>query len=135
MTFEISLFGTFLSSIFHPATAATPSAAPAGAPATQAAAPATPADAAAAAPAAPVDIDAVLTGLAAQNCPNLNWNESIVDLLTLLALASPLDAREKLAAEHGYTGSTDDSAAMNIWLIKEVRAKLAANGGKVPAGL
>lgn len=131
----MSIFGTILSSIFHHANAATPSAAPAGTPATQAAAPATPADAAAAAPAAPVDIDAVLTGLAAQNGQNLNWKESIVDLLKLLGLDSSLDARKKLAAELGYTGSTDDSAAMNIWLIKEVRAKLAANGGKVPAGL
>ncbi|GAN68045.1 DUF3597 domain-containing protein [Acetobacter orleanensis] len=131
----MSIFGTILSTIFHHANAATPSAAPADAPATQAAAPATPADAAAAAPAAPVDIDAVLAGMAAQNGQNLNWKESIVDLLKLLGLDSSLDARKKLAAELGYTGSTDDSAAMNIWLIKEVRAKLAANGGKVPAGL
>lgn len=131
----MSIFGTILSSIFHHANAATPSAAPAGAPATQAAAPATPADAAAAAPAAPVDIDAVLTGLAAQNGQNLNWKESIVDLLKLLGLDSSLDARKKLAAELGYTGSTEDSASMNIWLIKEVRQKLAQNGGTLPAGL
>lgn len=131
----MSIFGTILSTIFHHANAATPASAPAGAPATQAAAPATPAEAAAVAPAAPVDIDAVLSGLAAQNGQNLNWKESIVDLLKLLGLDSSLDARKKLAAELGYTGSTDDSAAMNIWLIKEVRAKLAANGGKVPAGL
>jgi hypothetical protein len=29
----------------------------------------------------------------------------------------------------------NDSAAMNIWLHKQVMAKLAANGGKVPADL
>ncbi|OAG76399.1 hypothetical protein Amal_02172 [Acetobacter malorum] len=136
----MSIFGTILSTIFHHANAATPSAAPADAPAdapaTQAAAPsASPEAAAAAAPAAPVDIDAVLTGLAAQNGQNLNWKESIVDLLKLLGLDSSLDARKKLAAELGYTGDTNDSASMNVWLIKEVRAKLAANGGKVPAGL
>ncbi|MFT8307531.1 DUF3597 domain-containing protein [Acetobacter malorum] len=132
----MSIFGTILSTIFHRANAATPSDAPADAPATQAAAPsASPEAAAAAAPAAPVDIDAVLTGLAAQNGQNLNWKESIVDLLKLLGLDSSLDSRKKLAGELGYTGDTNDSASMNVWLIKEVRAKLAANGGKVPAGL
>ncbi|MCX2559964.1 DUF3597 domain-containing protein [Acetobacter farinalis] len=129
----MSIFGTILSSIFHHASAATPSAAPADASAAPAAA--SSASAAAAAPAAPVDIDAVLTGLAAQNGQNLNWKESIVDLLKLLGLDSSLDARKKLAAELGYTGDTEDSATMNVWLIKEVRQKLAANGGKVPADL
>jgi hypothetical protein len=40
-----------------------------------------------------------------------------------------------LAGELGYTGDTNDSAAMNIWLHKAVMVKLAANGGKVPANL
>ena len=34
--------------------------------------------------------------------------------------------------ELGYTGDTNDSASMNIWLHKQVMAKLAANGGKLP---
>ena len=34
-----------------------------------------------------------------------------------------------------YTGDTNDSAAMNIWLHKQVMQKLAENGGKVPAEL
>ena len=34
-----------------------------------------------------------------------------------------------------YTGDTDDSASMNIWLHKEVMSKFAANGGKLPADL
>ncbi|MGA7450773.1 MAG: DUF3597 family protein, partial [Rhodoplanes sp.] len=31
-----------------------------------------------------------------------------------------------------YTGDTNDSAAMNVWLHKQVMQKLAENGGKVP---
>ncbi|MCP1214735.1 DUF3597 domain-containing protein [Acetobacter orientalis] len=129
----MSIFGSILSSIFHHANAATP-VGTAGAPANAAtAAPAT----AAASPAAgtPVNVDAVLTDLATKNGQGLNWKESIVDLLKLLGLDSSLDARKKLAGELGYTGDTNDSAAMNIWLIKEVRQKLAANGGTLPAGL
>ncbi|MBO1325167.1 DUF3597 domain-containing protein [Acetobacter sp. TBRC 12305] len=133
----MSIFGSILSAIFHhaaptPANAATP-AAPAGAPA--AAAAAAVASTPAAAPAAPVNVDAVLSDMAAKNGQNLNWKESIVDLLKLLGLDSSLDSRKKLAAELGYTGDTNDSASMNIWLIKEVRQKLSENGGKVPAGL
>ncbi len=48
---------------------------------------------------------------------------------------SSLDARKKLASELHYAGDTDDSATMNVWLIKQVMAQLAANGGKVPANL
>jgi hypothetical protein len=40
-----------------------------------------------------------------------------------------------LAKELGYTGDSNDSASMNIWLHKQVMQKLAANGGKVPADL
>ena len=42
---------------------------------------------------------------------------------------------EELALELGYTESTSDSAAMNVWLHKQVMAKLAANGGVVPKEL
>jgi hypothetical protein len=34
-----------------------------------------------------------------------------------------------------YTGDMNDSAAMNIWLHKQVMRKLADNGGKVPEEL
>ena len=43
--------------------------------------------------------------------------------------------RKELARELGYTGNTADSAAMNVWLHKQVMKQLAANGGKVPAEL
>jgi len=48
---------------------------------------------------------------------------------------SSLQHRKELAAELGYKGDTNDSAAMNVWLHKAVMQKLAANGGKVPDAL
>ena len=83
----------------------------------------------------PVDIEAVLTDMAASNSQKLDWKHSIVDLMKLVGMDSGLVQRKALAGELGYTGDTDDSAAMNIWLHKEVMAKMAANGGKVPAEL
>jgi hypothetical protein len=52
--------------------------------------------------------------------------------MKLLNLDSSLDARKELAQELNYTGDMNDSAAMNIWLHKQVMIKLAENGGKVP---
>ena len=52
--------------------------------------------------------------------------------MKLLDLDSSLNARKELAQELHYTGDTNDSAAMNIWLHKQVMQKLAENGGKVP---
>jgi 3-oxoacyl-ACP reductase-like protein len=74
----------------------------------------------------------VLEQLAAQNPQKLDWRHSIVDLMKLLGLDSSFEARKELAQELNYSGSTSDSAAMNIWLHKQVMAKLAANGGKLP---
>ena len=73
--------------------------------------------------------------MAAKNGQALNYKTSIVDLLKLLDLDSSLDARKGLAAELHYPGSTEDSAAMNVWLHKEVVTKLEENGGTVPADL
>jgi len=86
-------------------------------------------------PMSQVDVEAVLTKLASQNKEKLDWRKSIVDLMKLLGLDSSLSARKELAKELGYTGDTNDSASMNIWLHKQVMTKLAANGGKVPAEL
>ena len=74
-----------------------------------------------------------MTDLESKNSEKLNWRTSIVDLMKLLKLDSSFSARKELAKELGYTASTDDSAAMNIWLHKQVMKKLAENGGKVPA--
>jgi len=43
--------------------------------------------------------------------------------------------RKQLAQELGYTGALDGSAEMNVWLHKQVMAKLAESGGKVPDSL
>jgi len=82
-----------------------------------------------------VDVEAVLNALAAKNPEKLDWRRSIVDLMKLLNLDSSLGARKQLAKELNYTGDTNDSASMNIWLHKQVMTKLAENGGKVPADL
>jgi hypothetical protein len=66
---------------------------------------------------------------------NYNWKQSIVDLMKLLDLDSSLNARKELAKELGYTGALDGSAAMNIWLHKQVMEKLMESGGTVPDSL
>lgn len=83
----------------------------------------------------PVDVEAILNKLAAGSSEKLNWKQSIVDLMKLVGMDSSFANRKALAAELHYTGDTGDSAAMNIWLHKEVMKKLAENGGKVPANL
>ncbi|CAL8968581.1 hypothetical protein RHODGE_RHODGE_04943 [Rhodoplanes serenus] len=135
----MSIFGKIMSSIFGRAQAAEP--APAGAsPGATAPGATTSAAGGGAATAAtggkaPVDVAAILTDLAAKNKEKLDWRRSIVDLMKLLDLDSSLSARKELAKELGYTGDTGDSAAMNVWLHKQVMRKLAENGGKVPDDL
>ncbi|HEV7238273.1 MAG TPA: DUF3597 domain-containing protein [Thermoanaerobaculia bacterium] len=83
----------------------------------------------------PVDVAAILDRMAADNSQKLDWKHSIVDLMKLVGMDSSLSARKELAADLHYTGDTNDSAKMNIWLHKQVMLKLAENGGKVPADL
>ena len=89
----------------------------------------------AAAPAQSVDVAAILDGLAAKNSEKLDWKHSIVDLMKLVGMDSSFGARKELAKDLNYTGDTNDSASMNMWLHKEVMQKLSQNGGKVPADL
>ena len=93
--------------------------------------PSTPVSATAAPP--KVDVELVLETMAAGTSQKLDWRNSIVDLMKLVGIDSSLANRKALAQELGYTGDMNDSAAMNIWLHKQVMAKLAANGGKLPA--
>ncbi|WP_250516813.1 DUF3597 domain-containing protein [Caballeronia sp. INDeC2] len=140
----MSIFSNILNKIFHhdsaPA-AASPSGAqpgaPAGAPASATPAASAPSSAPAqsAAPMQEVDVEAVLTKMQESHGEQLNWRTSIVDLMKLLGLDSSLSARKELASELHYSGNTEDSAAMNIWLHKQVMQKLAENGGKVPDDL
>lgn len=82
-----------------------------------------------------VDMEAVLTKAAAAKKEKLDWRHSIVDLMKVLDLDSSLTARQALAKELKYDGDMKDSAKMNVWLHKQVVAKVAANGGVVPADL
>jgi len=136
----MSILGSIISTIFghaHAAPAPAPGApAPSSAPSSSkpAASPASAPGSAAPAqqPASTVDVSAVLTALAAKSKEKLDWRQSIVDLMKLLNLDSSLAARKQLAAELHYSGNTNDTATMNIWLHKQVMQKLAENGGKVP---
>jgi hypothetical protein len=134
----MGLFATIMSKIFpsnHPAVAAAQGNQPPVA--AQQSAQQTPGTASGSTSAAmaPVDVEQVLNGMAAKNPQKLNWRTSIVDLMKLTGIDSSFDARKKLAQELHYTGDMNDSAAMNIWLHKQVMSKLAENGGQVPQEL
>ena len=87
----------------------------------------------AAAPAAvTVDVAPILDQAVKAKGEKLEWRTSIVDLMKALDIDSSFSARKELAKELGYTGDSNDSASMNIWLHKQVMTKLAANGGKLP---
>jgi hypothetical protein len=141
----MSIFGSIMSKIFGDKVpsatqaSAIPSlgggAPPAAAGATPAVAqsPGAAAPAAGAAPMDAVDVADILDDI--ETDQELNWRQSIVDLMKLLKLDSSLGARKELAKELGYTGDMGDSAKMNVWLHKQVMTKLAQNGGKVPSDL
>jgi hypothetical protein len=133
----MSIFGKIMGAIFGSKASATPAS---GGAATSGAAPASggtaastgSAPSASAAPAQTVDVAAIVDKAAAAKGEKLEWRTSIVDLMKALDIDSSLTARKELAKELGYTGDSNDSASMNIWLHKQVMAKLAANGGKLP---
>jgi hypothetical protein len=118
----MSIFGSIMSAIFGHGSAqasASPTAPPSAAPA----------------PAQTVDVAAIVDKAAAAKGEPLAWRTSIVDLMKALNLDSSLTARKELAKELHYTGNTNDSAAMNVWLHQQIMAKLAANGGKLPSDI
>lgn len=115
----MSVFGSIMGAIFGHGSAqasASPTAAPS-------------------APAQTVDVAEIVDKAAAAKGEKLAWRTSIVDLMKALDLDSSIAARKQLAAELKYTGNTNDSATMNVWLHKQIMAKLAANGGKLPADI
>jgi hypothetical protein len=131
----MSIFGKIMSAIFgtkaDAAAPGTTTAAGGSAPASGSA----PADNESRAPAAAaqsVDVAPILDKAVAAKGEKLEWRTSIVDLMKALDIDSSFSARKELAKELGYTGDSNDSASMNIWLHKQVMAKLAANGGKLP---
>jgi hypothetical protein len=116
----MSIFGSIMGAIFGHGSAqasASPTAAPS------------------APPAQTVDVAAIVDKAAAAKGEKLAWRTSIVDLMKALDLDSSLTARKELAKELKYTGDTNDSATMNIWLHKQIMVKLAANGGKLPSDI
>jgi hypothetical protein len=123
----MSIFGKIMSAIFGSTASATPvgtgaaagtgSAAPSSAPAGSAQS---------------VDVAAILDKAVAAQKEKLEWRTSIVDMMKALGIDSSLSARKELAKDLKYTGDTNDSASMNIWLHKQMMAQLAANGGKLP---
>ena len=122
----MSIFGKIMSAVFGSSASATPSAgAAAGEAGGTVAAPAS-------APAQRVDVAPILDKAVAAKHEKLEWRTLIVDLMKALDIDSSFAARKELAKELGYGGDTNDSASMNVWLHKQVMAKLAANGGKLP---
>lgn len=105
------------------------------APTPAAAAPAAAQGSAPEAPAKAVDVAAVLDAAKNRSGQDLDWRNSIVDLMKALNLDSSLASRKELARELNYTGDTGDSATMNIWLHKALMKKLSENGGQIPADL
>jgi hypothetical protein len=141
----MSIFGKIMGAIFGQSAGATPAgggAATGSSTSAGGAAPASPGSSggsssasaapASSAPAQTVDVAAIVDKAAAAKGEKLEWRTSIVDLMKALDIDSSLTARKELAKELGYSGDTNDSATMNIWLHKQVMAKLAANGGKLP---
>ena len=126
----MSIFGSIMSAIFGGSAAAKPAMPGAAGAPTTSAAPTAPT--ATTTPASSVDVAAVMDKLASQSKEKLDWKRSIVDMMKLLNLDSSFTARKQLAQELHYTGDTNDSASMNVWLHKQVMTKLAENGGKVP---
>ena len=126
----MSIFGKIMSAIFGTKA----DAAPASGGAAGGAAPAGGSSSAApgAAPAQTVDVAPILDKAVAAKGEKLEWRTSIVDLMKALDIDSSFAARKELAKELGYTGDSNDSASMNIWLHQQVMTKLAANGGKLP---
>ena len=130
----MSIFGKIMSAIFGTtATAAPPGTAePASGGAATSSGSAPGPSPAPAAPAQSVDVASILDTAVVAKREKLEWRTSIVDLMKALDIDSSLSARKELAKELGYTGDSNDSASMNVWLHKQVMVKLAANGGKLP---
>lgn len=81
------------------------------------------------------DIEQILNAAVKKSGQKLDWRHSIVDLMKALGMDASMAERKELAGELGYTGDTNDSAKMNVFLHKALMKKLSENGGKVPADL
>ena len=118
----MSIFGKIMSAIFGSKADAAPASGGAAGEARRPAAAPHRQVGAVGAPAQSVDVAAILDKAVAAKKEKLEWRTSIVDLMKALDIDSSLAARKELAKELGYTGDTNDSASMNIWLHKQVMA-------------
>lgn len=71
------------------------------------------------------EIDAVLERDAKASGLDLNWRESIVDLMKLLNIDSSIENRTRLWAEFKLEGTYTGSEPQNVLLIGEVRRRWA----------
>ena len=95
-----------------------------------------PAQAAAPAPMAMVDVSSHLDKLAKASPIELNWKQSINDLLALLGMPHTPQAIKDLAIELGCPEKEmADSYSRNVWTHKELLRKIAENGGNIPQNL
>ena len=142
----MSIFGKLVSAIFGSSHAAEPAPTPAptswspsaprpASPAAPTSSPTAGAPAATGKPMSRAELEELIKKTASAQQEELNWRESIVDLMKLFKLDSSLGARKELAKELGYTGALDGSSEMNVWLHRQVMTKLAESGGKVPEKL
>lgn len=79
-----------------------------------------------------IDIATQLDRAAAARGQDLNWRTSIVDLMKVVGMDASLQERCDLAQELNYSGDTNDTASMNMFLHRELMKELAENGGRVP---
>lgn len=82
-----------------------------------------------------VDVTTQLDRAAAARGQDLNWRTSVVDLMKAVGMDASLAERRELARELNYTGDTNDTATMNMFLHRAIMRRLAENGGRVPSEL
>jgi len=126
----MSILGKIIGGIFGDHAGATR----AGGAAASASAPAAPAaeHADTAHPPHSINVAPILDRAAAGKEDKLEWRTSIVDLMKALDIDPSLAVRKELAKELGYTGDSNNSASLNVWLHKQVMSQLVAHGGRLP---
>ena len=86
----------------------------------------------------PSDVQGLLTEKAKQSGEELNWRNSVVDLLKLLGKDSSQGARHRYAVALGFPEnqiSQMPSAEFNTWLHGQLLGLMASNGGNLPANV
>lgn len=75
-----------------------------------------------------VDVEAILDYANAMEGRDLNWRQSVDDLLTLCGIDPSSETREALAAELGMAGNASDAT-----LLRATMHQLDERGGDIPA--